>query len=854
MKATVLCCLIFSAKLAMARDDPEKLQRQGMERVEQYREHFYRTGERDSLRPQLEQAERELKASYEGFVARGDLAAAALSEIQLGRIENIRSVESLDIATASQGINMASAQPIETHNDAAVRLYSTARELGKKANDPGNEAKALMGLARTDGLNRGNVSDGVEDVTEAIRLATRAGNDDDLFDALDLAAQLELKRGRLAAASAYLDRAMGMRQRVKKKLLAYFAYRDRADIYRNRVQVCTTEPRFEMCYQALRLARTDLDSALQLAKEQGYQFLAADTQRELGDLNILQGMTQNQEQTLKANLQYFSPRVPKDVLVTQHFAGGSSPEVRGKIQKFLKQYPGATSIPDAQSYYVQGQMHEIEGKNDAALAAYDKMLKLLEEDRRRLRDEETRGTFLEDKIEYYYAPAKLLLDLRRFGDAFALMEKSRSRGMADLLSSRPLNLGSTKERELFSEVEQLRARIEAEQQKLFRFIADGPEKHATGIAQAEAEIKKLEVQDQILATRIAREAPRLKELTTSDVVTLESAQKMARDGSYDVLYYLALSTGMIVWHIGGDEVEVFNVFLPRSFLIDKVLKLRSALTDREHNENAQFNEQTSRELFLYLIQPVLKSVRTRHLVIVPHEELNYVPFQALQDPADGTYVGEKFQISYAPSISILDLLKDKPNIKDGRLLAVANPSIDAARTEVKTIGGLYLGRSKIVADAPVKKGDVQAWASSYNLLHLSVHGRFQESDPLLSYLELNSTSQEDGRLTAAEMFGLPLPKGSMVVLSACETGRVTATHANELLGMERALFYAGASELVLSSWEVDAGSTALWMETFYREAQRNSTGEAARLALLAVKARPEYRHPYYWSPFSLMGQ
>jgi CHAT domain-containing protein len=72
--------------------------------------------------------------------------------------------------------------------------------------------------------------------------------------------------------------------------------------------------------------------------------------------------------------------------------------------------------------------------------------------------------------------------------------------------------------------------------------------------------------------------------------------------------------------------------------------------------------------------------------------------------------------------------------------------------------------------------------------------------------------------------------------------------------MQRALLYAGASELVLSSWEVEAKSTALWMETFYREAQRQSPSEAARLALVAVKARPEYGHPYFWGAFLMTGK
>ena len=104
------------------------------------------------------------------------------------------------------------------------------------------------------------------------------------------------------------------------------------------------------------------------------------------------------------------------------------------------------------------------------------------------------------------------------------------------------------------------------------------------------------------------------------------------------------------------------------------------------------------------------------------------------------------------------------------------------------------------------------------------------------------------------MFGLPLQKNSLVVLSACETGKVQETHASEALGMVRSLLYAGASTLVLSSWEVNATSTKLWMETFYREGQSKSPAEAARLALIAVKSRPEYSHPFYWAPFVMTGK
>jgi CHAT domain-containing protein len=185
------------------------------------------------------------------------------------------------------------------------------------------------------------------------------------------------------------------------------------------------------------------------------------------------------------------------------------------------------------------------------------------------------------------------------------------------------------------------------------------------------------------------------------------------------------------------------------------------------------------------------------------------------------------------------------------LLAAADPEIYEAEKEVEGIAQLYSGRSKVILDTLIKESDVKA-AGDYEIVHLSVHGKFNGQEPMLSYLKLAKNAQDDGQLTAAEMFGLPLGKTSLVVFSACETGKAQATYANEVLGMLRGLLYAGASTVVVSYWKVDSASTALWMETFHRAAQASSPAEAARQALRAVKKRSEYAHPYFWSAFMLV--
>jgi len=165
------------------------------------------------------------------------------------------------------------------------------------------------------------------------------------------------------------------------------------------------------------------------------------------------------------------------------------------------------------------------------------------------------------------------------------------------------------------------------------------------------------------------------------------------------------------------------------------------------------------------------------------------------------------------------------------------------------------GESQITfLDALAQEKDVKAWVRDFEVIHLSVHGKFNAAEPMLSYLSLARGGSDDGRLTAAEMFGLPLDKSRLVVLSACETGRAEATHGNEVLGMVRGLMYAGAGTLVLSYWEVDSEATALWMRTFYDAALSRPMPEAARAALLKVKSNSAYGHPYYWAAFTMIGR
>ena len=752
-------------------------------------------------------------------------------------------------------IKQGSVHRMQSQWQSAVTLYQQAEEAAKRGRHVVYQSDALgyRALAETSRRNNGQA---LADATEAVRLAGTIDDKDLLARVLSVLGAVQVAQGDLVGALATVNREIAAASQAKDPA-PYYAYLNRADVFIKIAERCDYQREFDPCYQALDSARADLQQAVGVARKLGYSGLARQAEEFIGSVEARRALTKSRESAHR-NLEkasIFHPKKATDVLATERFVTppGDIPPLLAQVyessKRLEKQAGGFAMTSEVITQYTDGMMNEMRGNNDTALASYLKAAGTLDADRRALRDERTRGTILESRIGVYYAAMQQLLERRRYAEAFEIVERSRSRALADLLASRKLTLAGAAEQQLYAESTVLRSRIADAQSRLFE-LASQPGATPAPLAALQTQIRTLEAQHQAVTTRMAAEAPRLHNLVSSTPATLKALQASMRSEGYELLQYLVLDTAVIVWHIGPDSVSVRNVFLPRTEVIGKVAALQKSLADR----NERFDEATARELFLFLVQPVLSQVRGRRLVIIPHEDLQYVPFQVFQDPADGRYLGERFQITYAPSASVLLTLKKPVALSGGKLLAVADPGIPAAGREVAAIAKLFPSPAKIVVDDLARESDVKAWARDADVIHLSVHGKFDAAEPMLSYLSLARGGADDGRLTAAEMFGLPLGNSRVVVLSACETGRAEATHGNEILGMVRALLFAGAGTLVLSYWEVDSAATALWMQTFYQAALTGPIHEAARVAVMKVKSTPEYSHPYYWGAFAMVGR
>ena len=157
---------------------------------------------------------------------------------------------------------------------------------------------------------------------------------------------------------------------------------------------------------------------------------------------------------------------------------------------------------------------------------------------------------------------------------------------------------------------------------------------------------------------------------------------------------------------------------------------------------------------------------------------------------------------------------------------------------------VYVGKS--ATEAIYRK-----FAGNSDVIHIAAHGEFNSNSPSESKLLLANDGVGGGDLKLADIFSYPL-KARLVALSACETGLGRVSIGDEVIGMNRAFFYAGAESIISSLWRISDVASAVIMKRFYRSlAAGQSKDEALRGAQLF--ARNYYSHPAYWTAFRLVG-
>lgn len=252
------------------------------------------------------------------------------------------------------------------------------------------------------------------------------------------------------------------------------------------------------------------------------------------------------------------------------------------------------------------------------------------------------------------------------------------------------------------------------------------------------------------------------------------------------------------------------------------------------------------------------------LVFVLDFSLQNIPLAVLDDGEK--YLVQKYALALSPG---LQLLESKPltqiqlnvltaGVSERRTVAGKTfDSLNQVPLELKQIQA-EVASSKKLLNSELSSSNLKKQIESvgFNIIHLATHGNFS-SDPeetfILLWDRLLQAKNLDQLLGVSDRTDAPTIE--LLALSACETatGDKQAT-----LGLAGVAVRAGARSTLATLWQVQDQSTAALAIQFYQALKDGKLTKAealrrAQLYLIEKHPNTNYRLPYYWAPFVLVG-
>ena len=529
---------------------------------------------------------------------------------------------------------------------------------------------------------------------------------------------------------------------------------------------------------------------------------------------------------------------------------------QGQHQSAFEKYSAAQALQEQlrdpelgwRIQYGRGQALAAQDNNDDAVAAYKAAIQIIEATRSAIFEERYRAGYIEDRYQVYVALIELLLKLNQPGDAFFYSEKLRARAYFDQLGEGDPEVSDPTVRQRMQELgEQIRVLRRALQEE---YALPQQQRRVPAVQLYSAELRQAERNyETLLDAHIA-------DSKTGRGDSIPSVPQIQRHLSDDtaVLEYVVGKLTVSILLVRSNSVVGLRVPISYESLSSRTELLRDLISGRR----AEWVE-PARGLRRLLLDPLESAgdlVGIRQLLIVPDSVLNYVPFAALP-VGRHRFLSDDFTLAYLPAASALAA---DSKARGRTLLAMAPSGTHLPNTlaEVRGIGQIFGPTSRVITGKDATKTLFKKIAGDYDYLHLATHGSLNRNAPLLSVLELEPDSQNDGRLELYEIARMKL-HARLITLSACESGLgkgyfTEIPGGDEFVGLTRAFLSAGGRNVLASLWAVNDESTRDLMIKFYRLLLTKGGAKALAIAQQELRrSDARYRHPYYWAAFVMAG-
>lgn len=265
-------------------------------------------------------------------------------------------------------------------------------------------------------------------------------------------------------------------------------------------------------------------------------------------------------------------------------------------------------------------------------------------------------------------------------------------------------------------------------------------------------------------------------------------------------------------------------------------------------------------LYKDLIEPGASLIGAdQRMIVVTNGLLDNIPIGFLHDGSQ--HLLEKYEI--ATSLGA-QLETQRPSTQKPKILfagasnsptsqALKLPQLLEVEQEADSISEVFgASRTKALVNQSFTLQNIKEKLPSYSYLHLATHGQFS-SNPQDTYLvawqEKIGVQQLEQLIlerTSNRSKGLDL-----LFLSACQSAK---GDSRSELGLAGLATQAGAKNAIATLWQVNSRSTSLLAAGFYqRIAKGQPYAQALQQAQLELMHSKDYKHPYFWAPFVLLG-
>jgi len=339
---------------------------------------------------------------------------------------------------------------------------------------------------------------------------------------------------------------------------------------------------------------------------------------------------------------------------------------------------------------------------------------------------------------------------------------------------------------------------------------------------------------------------------------LDKAQQIDKvDPTATVIYPIILSDRLaVILSKTGEPLRYYATRKPQAEIEQTLNNLLVALNPVS---DSQEREQLTQQIYDWLIRPAEQEQLfkdTKTLVFVLDGKLRNIPMSALYDGKQ--YLIEKYAIALSPGLQLMaahSLQQNKINAIVGGISQshAGFAALPAVESEVKqisqTVPSDLLLNQKFTSQALADR----VKSSRVDVVHLATHGQFS------SRLEDTFLLTWDGQVNVKELSELLKNRGGnsskaieLLVLSACDTA---TGDDRAVLGLAGLAVKSGARSTIATLWPVKDKAAQILMTRFYEELRQPkiTKAEALRQAQINLIRQTDFRDPFFWSTFVLVG-